>query len=505
MIISKGEIRVPSEKTLMEKFVTTYLTSYTTSRIPKFHREMYWMMQNPDLYPKTLTVAPRGFAKSVLWNIFDPLFDIYIRTNKQLAGEFYRKINGILIITASKDLAEHWIAEIKQQIQENPLLLEHFGDLSTEKKKNGIWTKDQILVYSSSGDKIDIRAVGRGSRFRGFHPDKIKIDDLEDDESAVSPAQCQQIESWIRGTVFGMLDKPEKTCNWIGTVIANDCVIDKAIKGDGWDSSTWFRTRYEAEDEEGHSIWPDKFPDDFLAQKRIDCGIINYAAEYLGRPLSSLNPIVRLDHIKYYEPESIPLNMYIIMAIDPALKEKEKADYTAIVLIGVCLTGNSRMKIYVLHAERGHWGTQAKSAKIFELFRRFHPDSILVETNLAQEYFRDILLMKAQDMGFYLPLIGVENKKDKGIRLNSVVHLFENGYVYFPKVEATEEGSTKSVQWLIDELISFPNCRHDDGVDAIQMCLAKANSLILGQKSKERADSEYGSNTESPIPVVGYY
>lgn len=485
------DLEVPSQPTLMEIFVFKFLKHYLENKTPFFHRQIYWILQNPKIYNRALMLAPRGFAKSVIVCIFFPLFIIYILTNPKHAGDNYRKIKSILIITASKELGMNWLSKIKYEIQNNEILLNAFGDLSTEGEKNGLWQSDGIKVRSSSGDIIEINVIGRGSRARGPHPDIIIQDDLEDDESAVSDTQCRTITAWLKTAIEGMLRK--KNCNfyWIGTVIAPECVIDNAYKKKGW-AESWFRIKWGAYKKDGSSIWPDAFSIEFLAEKEKEMGWDKFAAEYLNNPVVSTDPIFRRKHFKFFEEIDLPTNLHKITAIDPALKEREIHDFTGIVTIGVCMTGKKRMNIYVLNFEEGKWNSDGKSKRIYEEYSLFHPADVLVETSAQQEYFKDILVMKARDEGFYLPIREVKPFKDKVTRTKAIAHLVEQGYVYF----------RKNQERLMEQLEMFPFGKNDDLVDAFQMCLEKAKSLQNRISSEETSDYE---EVESAIPELGYY
>jgi predicted phage terminase large subunit-like protein len=392
-----------------------------------------------------------------------------------------------MIFTGSKDLAEYWIRQIALEVQTNERLLEVFGDLSTDGLANGVWRSDELLM--SNG--YVVRAAGRESRSRGFHPKRIKLDDIEDRESAVSEAQCRQITDWLKGDVEGMMGTPDCSVVWIGTTISPGCVIDNAYRGRGW-SGDWFRLKYSVLGADGKSIWEDKYSTEFLLEKQRQ-GAKSFACEYMNEPIISENPIVLREYFKYYKQEDLPVNLYRIMAMDLAVKTKEANDYTAVVCMGVALSGANKLNIYVLDADRGRWNTDGKIKRVFDMYRAWRPDVIRVESTAAQLFFVERLHEKSRDLGDYLPIEKVEPVTDKYSRLQKVLHLFEGGFVHFRSAGQDD---------LMDELISFPVGQYDDYVDAIQMCLEKAKAVIEGVKRSELEPDE--KFPEPAIPKLGW-
>lgn len=499
---------VPSAKTPMEIFVEDYFPHWLKQKSAPIHREMAWILQNPTKYPKVIYVAPRGFAKSVWLLFFDTMYDILIRSNPSfgptipgtdkpnpnyLKGIFDPNLNFEIIIEATSDLACDWLRVIKQELQSNPRILEDFGDISTEGIQGEKWSDDTITTKTG----FTLMAKGRGSAIRGKHPQKVKIDDLEDDESAASADQCKKITNWLRATVSGMLIEGNPQIIWDGTIIAKDCVIDSAFDGKDWDDS-WFRIKHGCYDADNNSIWPEKYPNDWLDAKLSEIKIVAFSAEYLNLPMSSENPIITRDTFRFYKQEDLPTNMYVILAVDPALEDKDKNDYTAFVCLGVCMAGPKKMNIYVLDADQDRWNSDGKVKRFFEMYKAYHPDDNLVEKAGQQKFFEDLLKEKSKDWGFYVRFHPTDELtkpyKSKVARLTAVAHIFEGGYVHFR--EAGQDD-------LMNQLVTFPGGRHDDLVDAMSMALARALLLhdqIMNEDTEEQVDE---AKYAPAIPVLG--
>jgi hypothetical protein len=163
----------------MEKFVFKYFSnrkevnflSDLSWPLPHFHREIYWLLQNDHVYNKSIIVSPRGYGKSIIVDFFDVLYDIYIRSNKEVAGYYYNPaiLDGIMLITSSDLLREQWMTRLMSEMQTNPLLLEHFGDLCSKDAIGGKWATDKFITLNG----IEVNAISiQSSSARGPHPGK---------------------------------------------------------------------------------------------------------------------------------------------------------------------------------------------------------------------------------------------------------------------------------------------------------------------------------------------
>ena len=122
---------------------------------------------------RVVICAPRSFAKST---VFSKIYPLYLICN----GHPERTVKKIMLISSTGALAEHWLREIKREIDENRFLKNDFGNLTSAK-----WTQDHIIAHNRADNrKIEIMAKGRGYQTRGWRPDVVILDDLEDDGKA---------------------------------------------------------------------------------------------------------------------------------------------------------------------------------------------------------------------------------------------------------------------------------------------------------------------------------
>jgi len=472
----------------LEVFVVKYLSHHlrdsrgTPIPIPDFHREAYSVLSQPDLYPKFMYISPRGFSKSTKIMLFDTLYDVLVT----------RRFEEILLITSTQFLIRKWMRTIKRELTQNELILRDFGDVSTEGMRGEKWTEDVLTTKTG----ITVYGIGKEGASRGMHPGKVSIDDIEDDESARSKVQCEKTETWLKSTLEPMLIEKDVVMRWCGTLLTPTSVLYKASKGDGWDDS-WYRRIYSAIDDEDKAIWPERFSLEWLENKRHAIGALNFQAEYMNKPEFGGNPVVRREWISYYGAEQLPPFMFKVMAIDPAISEKDSADETSIVVAGADISPErAKNTIYVIDCDKGRWDINSQVRRIYEMYRAYKPDCLVIEGIAYQRALKTVLLREARDWGLFIPINVITSlDKDKRRRLIEVSSLIESGDVLFRKSAEQEE--------LILQLLSFPMAAHDDHVDALVYALDKLKHHWMFVSQQQESFS--GPQLDPPaIPEIGF-
>jgi len=422
----------------LEKFIRTYLPHFCTSKTPEFHKEIYGMLTDAIRGKKerVLIVAPRGFAKSTITTVFSSLW-----------MALYAKKKDILIVSATGKLAIEQMRKIRVELENNEKIFEDFGEQKSDK-----WTEDHLILKNGT----NIRAKGRGFQVRGFRPDIIICDDLEDEEVIYSKDQRDKTQYWFLRTLMPTLHRGNPLV-YIGTKLHQFSLIAKLEE-----KPEFYSKKYQALTK-GVSIWEDLWPADKLEQLRTELGSYAFEAEYQNNPISLEEQPIKFEHIDGVIAEGEIINK--ALAFDPAISEKETSDYRAIVVFGQTDKGMFKE----LHAERGKWGVHEQVDKVIELYRVYEPERVIVEEVAYQRVFRDLLTRKGREQGVYIPVTSAElsaspkdsskRPKDKLTRLLSVVHLFEQRLVQIKNRD------------LFDEALAFPFGDYDDMVDAMVYAL----------------------------------
>lgn len=454
-ILEELELLVSAKRKLKQRnslgnFVDIYLKHLARKKSPEFHYKMFSQLKDTipsevrkkalgadiDIKDKEqetgnnriLFVAPRGFAKSTICSRFYPLW---------LALNQYK--TDIFIVSATVSLGKEHLRAIREELTANEKILRDFGEQKSDK-----WTEEHIVLMNGS----QIRAKGRGFQIRGFRPDVIICDDLEDDEVIYSKEQREKLQNWYLRTLLPSL-QPRQNVVYVGTKLHHFSLISIL------EEKEEFKVNYYRAIVNGKSIWPELWPMETLNKLRKELGEYAFQSEYMNNPISQEEQPVKpymLDGVEIKKNEE----KVRCMALDPAISEKETSDYRAITIFDRYPSGFKEV-----FSEHGRWGVMGQVDKIIDYYEKFKPDRIIIEEVAFQKILRNILTEKAQERGVYLPITSAElgtgkNKmqKDKLSRLLSVVHLFEQKMVQIDNPE------------LKEELLAFPFGDYDDLVDA---------------------------------------
>lgn len=385
---------------------------------------------------RLLFIAPRGFAKSTLCSV---VFALYLA--------LYGIKRDIFLVSATMSLGKELLRKVRKELESNEKIIQDFGEQKSDK-----WTEDMLVLKNGS----IIRTKGRGFQIRGFRPDILICDDLEDEEVIYSKEQREKLEHWFFRTLLPAL-KPGQNVVYIGTKLHQFSLIAKLQQKEEF-VARFYRAIVTVEGEEA-SIWEELWPVERLKKLRRELGTYAFEAEYQNNPISLAEQPVKpemLDGVKIGGS-----NEYSCLAIDPAISEKEGADYRAFSIFARTETGFREV-----YSEKGRWGIDEQIERVINLYQTYKPDRVVIEEVAFQKVFRHILLEKSRQKKIFIPVSSAElgvgaNKrpKDKFTRLLSVVHLFEQRLVEVKNPD------------LKEELLSFPHGEHDDLVDATVFAL----------------------------------
>ncbi len=417
--------RETTEKNL-EKFIDSYVKHLSAVKRPTFHREIITTVEKLGK-SRILFLAPRGFAKSTLCSRFFPLW---------LA--VFNKKRDIFLVSATISLAKENLRIIRNELEGNEKLVEDFGEMKSDK-----WTEEQLIL--SNG--VTIRAKGRGFQIRGFRPDMIICDDLEDEEVIYSKEQRDKLENWFFRTLLPTL-KPDQHLVYIGTKLHQFALIGKLQK-----KPEFFSRGYKALTK-GKSIWEEMWPTEKLNDLRRELGEYAFQAEFQNNPLSLGDQPVKPHYLEDVRTEG--QKVLRCMSIDPAISEKESSDYRAIQVMDKMEDGKFKEIVTI----KGRWGIDEQVNRVIEMYVRYKPDRVLLEEVAFQKVLRSLIVTKSREKGIYIPItraeLGVGDSKrprDKITRLLQIMHLFEQNLVEITNDETKQE------------LLAFPHGDYDDMVD----------------------------------------
>jgi predicted phage terminase large subunit-like protein len=191
-----------------------------------------------------------------------------------------------------------------------------------------------------------------------------------------------------------------------------------------------------------------------LALQKRKMGLTMFEAQYQQRPIPPDGIAVRRSWLRYYdvEPEQFDAKF---ASWDTASTLSEDADWSVGTIWGLA-DGN----IYLLHVERDRLEAPDLRHRIEAIHRDHGIDVTLIEdADLGRAIVQDL----RRTSRICTP-IAIKPRIEKIARMQARAVMFETGRVFLPK----------AAEWLpayLEELLGFPNSRHDDQVDSTSQAL----------------------------------
>jgi predicted phage terminase large subunit-like protein len=198
-----------------------------------------------------------------------------------------------------------------------------------------------------------------------------------------------------------------------------------------------------------------------IEQKRRELPDLVFRQEYLAEFVTFGGGLVK-PYMLVDAP--CPPGLPVVLGVDLAISERSGADYTAIVALA---RDPDTGIVYVKEAERHRCGFHDVLQRIKAAAARHSPVLIAIEQTQYQAAVVQELLRTTQ-----LPVRGIKPDRDKLTRFLPVLTRYEQRMV--------RHDPSGVPAWFRDELLSFPNGEHVDGVDALAHAFAVIMSAILG-------------------------
>lgn len=421
-------------------FCIVYLPHYFPLPAADFHPELVNLLE--DWNNDFLSIAGfRGSAKSTFAGLALPLW-------AALSG----KVKFIIPINETDEVVKLTIANIRQELEHNELILKDYGHLIDKKDAATKFTEGNILL--ANGCRILGRSRGqkiRGLRHKQYRPDLVIIDDPEEREKVQRKEYRDKTEQWLRGDVIPSIEESKARLIVIGNVLHTDSLMAR-LKND----EVFIHREYPLIDKTGSCTWEGKYPDESALKKQeAKVGRIAWMREYLLKVVPPDDQEVKEEWIQYYDKLPRDSAGKGGVGVDLAISKKETADFTAMVS-GILSLDNGLPKIYVIPNpvnERLSFHETVEQMKSIHIAMRLYAHPTF--------YIEDIAYQKAAVQEAQRHMLAVQPMKagsDKRSRLRTAATYIQNGVVVFPK---------KGCEDLIAQLLGFGVEDHDDLVDAL--------------------------------------
>ena len=494
----KRENRLHAAKESCRWLWLLYLDRFFTIAMPPFQVELFDLAAEERL----LIVMPRGYGKSVVWSICYPLWVIL---NNPYELDMRWQKEDLFMISNTANLAEKWIRNHKAILTTNSRIV---GDYGVEPGK--IWRNDEIEVTVNGRPHGRIIARGSGAQIRGEHPTELILDDLENREEASSEGPREKMKEYFFSDLWGSLrheDGARTRVKIVGTFVHPLALLPELYEKDWWEAR-----KYSVYNADGTPLWPAYMDDEKLQILRSQVPETTWASEYKNQPIVSENPTFMREWFGSYEPGMLRganggkitvRDMMIVTAIDPAISQRDGADYTALTTYGVTWD-DEKPRIYCLDARRGHWPLSRQITELLACYEKFPGSVQLIETVAYQKALFYEYKERLDREHLNIKVLEIIPDKDKGRRANAITPLFQSGAVYF-------DHGDRMQSLLMDELALFDYSKRkhgrDDWVDSTVHCFTHIGEWLRRKKRRAKKDTKpilmFKSNSPVCTGVLG--
>ncbi len=396
-----------------------------------------------------INVPPRS-GKSVITSVAWPLY---------LLGQ--NPTRRVICVSHTEDLARKFSID-RRTVAQQPWYQNVFPEMQLASPK----PRDLELATTARGS---ILAAGVGGGILGRGADVIVVDDPIKALDALSQAERRRVAEFYDNTLVTRLnDKINGVVVIIMQRLHQDDLVGHVLERDEWEvislpaiaTTDSLHQLSDLPDDVHHRragdlLQPEREPRDVLEQLRRSQGSLTFQAQYQQEPVPAGGNVVQRSWLKFYTDEEMPEHFErTIVSWDTASTLGEHNDYS----VGT-VWGSTGVDYYLLDVFRGRLEAPDLRRRIMALSDHWAADATVIEdTELGRALLHDLRRTEA-----FRPILSRPGH-DKEARLLAQSARFEAGQVHLPRDAA----------WLatyMDELLAFPNGRHDDQVDSTSQAL----------------------------------
>lgn len=398
-------------------------------------------------------IAPRETGKSTWWYLILPLW-----------AAAYGHKNFVAAYAHATAQAETHLATFRKELDENVLLRNDFPALCTpSRKRAGGTLADRAGMYhTASGFTFaakGIDATSLGMKVGHQRPDLIILDDIEPDEAQYSGDLVKKRLGTVLSAILPM--NIYATVVIVGTVQIVGSIIHQLVrysKGEPPDDDEydwiekekfqphWHRALIENQDGTMRSLWPEKWPVEFLLHM---LGTRQYQKNYDNDPTDNDGSWWRATDIVY---DSLPRDEYdrVVMFIDGAVTRKKQSDFTGIAVVGMSVANR---RFYVRHAVEVKIVGEPLRELILELIDEFEVQYVMVESNQGGDLWYTVF----HDMP--VPIRTFTQSERKEVRLRRLLGQYQRAGQPVVHERALPQYQRR--------MLAYPYTPHDDVLDVV--------------------------------------
>jgi hypothetical protein len=482
-------------KTAAEESLLAFIRLVAGHRVlGDIHKEICRWWTRDEALSHQLLLLPRDHQKSAL-------------VAYRVAWEITRNpAVTILYISSTSNLAEKQLKFIKDILTSNVYRRYWPEMINEEEGKRSQWTLSEIAIDHPIRVKEGIRdptifTAGLTTSITGLHCNIAVLDDVVVQENAytkdgrnkvkeqyslLASIETTDAEEWVVGTRY----HPDDLYNEMIEMLAETYDIEGEVASQTPIYEVMQREVESTGDGTGEYLWPRQqrkdgkwygFDQKILAKKRAQyLDKSQYRAQYYNNPNDPDNEKISATYFQYYDKRFLSssfgvwsfgrTSLHVYAAIDFAFSLSSKADFTALVVIGI----NSDGHIYVLDIYR------FKSNRISDYFdtiieanSKWGFRKLRAEVTIAQEAIVEELKDRIRRQGCALSIDKYRPTRTEGTkeeRIHSILApRYENQTIWH-----YEGGYTSD----LEEELKQERPKHDDIKDALACAVAIAKPPV---------------------------
>jgi len=349
--------------------------------------------------------------------------------------------------------------------------------LSADSKAAGRWNTAQ------GGEAF---FIGKGGAMTGRGGDVVILDDILDEQDAVSETAMENTWEWYTSGPRQRL-QPNGAIIIINTRWKMDDLSGRLLRQQGQlKSDQWDILEFPAILPSGGPLWPEYWSLDELEKVKMSIGLKKWNAQWQQQPTNDDGAILKREWWRKWKHDEPPLCDYILQTLDTAYSKKETADFSVIATWGVFhASADSGPSLILLSVKKGRWDFPELKRVAKAEYQYWKPDNVLIEAKATGTPLQHELRKMGIPVTMYAPG-GRRSGQDKVSRANAVAPMLESGMVWYPEDE-------EFAQELVEECAAFPNGSNDDQVDATVMALMRfrqGNFVRLDDDDDEERDPD---------------
>jgi predicted phage terminase large subunit-like protein len=352
--------------------------------------------------------------------------------------------------------------------------------LSADSKAAGRWNTSQ------GGEAF---FIGKGGAMTGRGGDIIILDDILDEQDALSETAMENTWEWITSGPRQRL-QPGGAMILINTRWKTDDPAGRFIKAQSQlKADQWEVLEFPAILPSGRPLWPEYWPIEELEKVKFSIGLKKWNAQWQQQPTNDEGAVLKRNWWRKWQHDEPPLCDYLLQTMDTAYSKKETADFSVIATWGVFTPdADSGPNLILLNVRKGRWDFPELKRIARDEYQYWRPDNVLIEAKATGTPLQQELRRIGVPVTMYSPG-GRRTGQDKLARANAVAPLLESGMVWYPEGKEWAEE-------LVEECAAFPNGSNDDQVDVTTMALFRfrqGNFVALDSDDNEEAEPETGT------------